>query len=210
MKANSEPRAAQRAAEPERREGGPFPIDRIAEEIDRHAWFLARVSPGMEFSVVTLMADRGLFAWTPTRSEWRRPNGSVARKRLRTFVAAPGYVVVAMPLEPAARRWHLVTWCPHVIEMMGASIVGAPVEIGPANVELIVQLSTEAEEHERFMRTRAEFRVGDAVRAVSGIYEGKVFDVMLIIEGRATVMADFCGAARRTSIPVSDLERVDR
>ncbi|WP_340109472.1 transcription termination/antitermination protein NusG [Pikeienuella sp. HZG-20] len=185
----------------------PCRLDELAARLDGSRWFIARVMGGQEFRVVDRLDQRGIFAFTPTRAVWRRWSRYQARKSLRVFPAAPGYVVFGQPAAFRLQRWVAVLDCDGVFDVLGVEEAGAPVSVSARDVERIARLSTEAREVERFMRARAEFGVGDTVRVSAGAFEGLTSAVLEIEGARARIMAEIFGAAREVMVGLGDLER---
>ena len=62
-------------------------------------------------------------------------------------------------------------------------------------------------DEQRFMRTGAEFQVGDRVRVVEGVLEGHAFSVEQIAWNMAGVFGTWFGAEMGFDVPTQTLEK---
>lgn len=197
------------SAKAERRERAcPCDLHRVGELLDQRSWFIIRVRPGEEFAVVDRLADRRLFAFSPTRSEWRFKNRMSRRKVECVYAAAPGYVVVAQDRQHRMRRWAAVMACPGVLDVLGMGMVGVPVEVSTDDVRAVAALSSEADDIERFMPTGDEFREGYEVMISRGPLRGFTGEAVEIMEARTRIILEMLGAARSVIVETRTLERV--
>lgn len=187
----------------ERPRAQPFPSSRIEADRARLSWVVACVRPSREFEAVDWWAGRDVFAWTPVVTVYRRVNRAAREKRLRSFAAAPGYVVVG--LEPLFPRWASLFACPEVVSVLGTG--GTPRVITDASVRALMQLTWTAPEAQKRMVSRAEYGVGDEVRVCGGPLDGFETRVLGIEGEEARIMAHILGAAREVRVGLERLAR---
>lgn len=169
---------------------------RVRGALDRLMWVVCLVTPGAEAQVIARLARRGLLAWCPTATVYRRANRAARGKRLRTYPAAPGYVAVG--LMRAFPQYASVMMCEGVKGFLGPE--GRPVVLSVAAVEALLAVSWVAPEAARHMGSGWEFSVGDRVRVVSGPFDGAETDVLGISGEEARVVLQVLGAAREVRV----------
>lgn len=182
------------------------------ETLGQLHWFLVRVPSTKEIAAERILTDHGLTAFAPVETRFRRKNGVVKGKEERKFPLVPGYLLVGF--APAARmdlypwaelfRFRLVT---HVIGHQGCPIV---LPFGQVR-RLIVSHSAGdfvAPAEQRFMQTGREFRRGDRVEVLDGLYEGHVSEVTEIKGQTARMLLTIFGCEREVEVPLGNLGRV--
>lgn len=197
-------------AKAEKREmAEPCRIEEVAKNLGKMAWFIIVVHPGEEFRVVDRLDRRGVFAFTPTVEVWRKWSRYDKKKTRREFAAAPRYVAIGHPRGAPIPRWATIFTCEGVSTVLGMETHGYPKEVSEKAVEHIAMLCTRAKDEERFMRSRAEFSVGDMVHIAEGPFEGMRSEVQSIFGADAVVMLNILGSARQARISLGVLEKVD-
>ena len=183
-------------------------MEKIVRIIDERAWFIATVSPQEEFNVVDRLAQRGVFAFTPTLEVFRLWTRYDKEKSLRTFAAAPGYVCIGHPPDHSDRKWATVFACEGLRDVFSYRETAVPKAISKRSAKAIVKLSSKAKLFEKFMNSRSEFDVGDVVRVADGPFEGSVSAVEAIHGEEAEIMISIMNSNRRARINLGDLEKV--
>lgn len=205
-----------RAAE-RRQPTPPCRAEEAAANLDRLHWFALRVAPGREFAAVDALAMRGVFAFAPTATVYRRANRTTRNGRLRVYPSAPGYVIVG--LDPGDERRPFLRWAAVFAtrEVLGVvSNDDTPTRLRrrhacaahPVAV-VLDRLVTVSPEAQRFMRAGEEFAVGDVARVCEGAFsgfEGEVTALDLDAEAARVVML-ILGAAREVSVPIAALAK---
>lgn len=181
--------------------------------LEKRAWFLLKVRPGEEFKVIRRLGERRLFAATPKDERWRFWNRYQDEKTKREFPALPGYVAVAMPLDPRQRnlRWFTLMNCEGVTGIMGEDLCGHPLRLRPDHVlSFTHDLSSDAPDEQAYMSSNAEFQEGDEVRVSDPRHPlaGQAGRALKVIEDRTEVFLEFLGTLRRVSIPTRALAGV--
>ena len=176
---------------------------RVRGEIERLLWVVCLVTPGAEAAVINRLALRGVLAWCPTATVYRRANRAARGKRLRVFPAAPGYVAVG--LDPRFPRWVSVLACDGVRGFLGPD--GRPVVLSVAAVEALLGVSWVAPDAAKHMGSGWEFDVGDRVRVVDGPFEGAETAVLGIHGAEARVVLTVLGAAREVRVQLGVLAK---
>lgn len=159
-----------------------------------------------EFTIETLLRDRGFSVFLPTKKVYRRKSKYTKEKHLVTYPLLVGWVFVGWP--KGENRWHDLFSCNQVIEVAGIS--RRPCPIPQADMHAMFNCwggpKTRAPERERFMRTHHEFRVGDQVKVAEGPLEGLEVRVAELSGSRARVILELLGGAREIEIEAMSLE----
>lgn len=132
---------------------------------------------GQEVNVHELILRKnGFEVFLPVRKEWRRVSRYSPEKVLRMYPKLGGWMFVG--LDDLGCRLQDLAALDLVDRVLGAA--GHPVVISEAKVIDLMRRwggGTLAPEQHRYMRTHAEFEVGDTVRVVEGSLEGFEFEV---------------------------------
>lgn len=193
---------------PVRREPSRAPIEHL-----RYDWFPLHTKPRSERLAQIILESYGLATFCPVDPRPRHQNGyQRARKEARRIVEYPWHPRLMFVGMERPYAWHVVTGC----EAVSAIISTTQGEIRRMDQMQIYQLMRTygrgrfiPPEHQRFMRTGAEFEVGDAVIATEGpltMHSGTI--VVREINGEmAKVFTDFFGTTMGFSVPVAILAK---
>lgn len=186
--------------------------DTDLDALGRLDWFLVRVPSTKEFAAERILADHGLTVFVPIETRFRRKNGVVKAKEERKFPLVPGYLLVGF--VPAAALdlypWHELFRFKLVTHVIGHE--GRPMVVPFAQVRRLVLAHSAgdfvAPNEQRFMQTGREFRAGDRVEILEGVYEGHVSEVTEIKGQTACMVLPLFGAEREVEVPLGKLGRV--
>lgn len=168
-------------------------------------WHVARVAPTREARAVAELGARGVRAFAPMRTHWRRP-GNGARRRVSFLApAAPGYVFVG--LDPRFKRWVSVLGQRDVVRMLGGD---KPLRLSAAAVAAARAMQEDVVcELRRAMPTGREYGVGDRVEMLEGRFEGLTARVTGLARDEARLLLRMFGAEVRASAPIWALARCE-
>lgn len=202
-------------AEPVRRtEAKRAALSRSVGQLARLHWYAVMVRGGTEFAVEALLERRGFVALVPLRTEYRRVNRYVQRKREVSFPLVVRYVFVGF--EPAqlgrdsAPPWHRVFSISMVQAVVGAD--DRPWRMrGKETAEFLKEHARHvAPKEQQHMRTHREFAAGDLVRVVEGSLAGMEITVHRIVGTEARVLMPLFGKdEQELPIPLANLEPAD-
>lgn len=184
------------------------------ERLDDLQWYVLQVTPTQEAQVVIDLDRRCVFAFTPTRTVYRRANRATKEGRLKVYPSAPGYVIVG--LRPEQLRWAAVFDCPGVrgVLMDGDRPIqlrrrrhglGHPVT---AILKHLVEVAPEAAKH---MKAGLEYAPGQKVKFDGGPLEGieGIVQELRAEDATARVLLDMFGCAREVQANLGSLVRME-
>lgn len=154
-----------------------------------------------------ILRRNGFEVFLPVKYEWRRKNRFVPDKHLVPFPALAGWLFVGWSSHQS--RWSELARLEVVTGVLGAS--GQPVRISEDRMAKLMRrwgAPKNAPKAQRFMRTHAEFDVGDRVRVAQGSLEGQELDVVGFDGEGARVALHLFGRETEVTIPADTLEPV--
>lgn len=174
----------------------------------RRDWFILRVTSQSEAVVVEILARRGITAFAPARSAWRRANRFAKRKQRRWFSLAPGYVFIAF--TDGARPWDQVLDAPGLTAVRAVvGVAGRPAVIPEVVMARLCQRwgvgRFEAPAHHAYQPTRREYQVGDWVEVLEGPFAGLEARVEELTGARAKVLLTVLGGVSPVTVPAESL-----
>lgn len=155
-----------------------------------------------------LLERAGFEVFMPLRKDWRRVNRISSEKHLVTYPLLADWVFVGW--DEGCPRWADLMELDIVVGMLGTN--GKPALIPE---DRIVQMMAQwgagqiAPEHHRYMRSHAEFEVGDTVRVVDGSWAGFVMEVIEMDRSCAVGVIDLLGRETEVRMRANILEPVD-
>lgn len=176
----------------------------------RYDWFPLRVVSGKERLARILLEDRGLATFCPVETRWRHANRADQARRSKrpiTYPLHPGLLFVG--LTPP-HRW---------ADVFAAPVVRSVISLAPdrprrirhdAVWRLMVRFGQGRfvrPKEQRWMATGAEFEVGDTVRVISGVMEGRTFEVSAISGSTARLFGHWFGAELGFEVPTEILAK---
>lgn len=203
---------------------------------DEHQWFAVRMKPGRRsvhvgarYEVVksrtagkvkrrvkgtgtrmmaseVLLRRAGFDVFIPVREVWRRENRFSKEKRLVTYPMLGDWVFVGWPT--GRFNWFDLMRLDVVAGVMGTG--GRPVQVSSAQVARLMKRwgskGLTPSEHQ-FMRTHAEFAVGDVVKIVDGPLIGEEVRVVDINGPAVSAVLSALGGAFKVEVRTDALER---
>ena len=169
-------------------------------------WFGFQTPPLAELRAQAWLARRGVEAWFPTETAWRRLARGPRRKVSYERPVVPRYVFARFTGAP---QWPALRECRWLTRVIGTG--GLPMPMSDA----VMARMAEVPGRLRALRRKAEeartVRPGDRVRIRDGAMAGWVVEVTDVHRGLARFVVPLLGAAG-AAIPVDrlDKEGVDR
>lgn len=161
------------------------------------------------FVVERALQQRGFQTYLPRKMVFRFSNGMAARKRLKQKVPRPvlvGWIFVGW--LAGENRWRDLFTTPGVSAVAGAG--GRPHMISDATLQRFAgklgEANLSAHERERWMRSRAEYAPGMAVRVAAGPFDGMVGRVVTVNRAQAKILLPLFGSERKIGIDADLLE----
>ena len=161
------------------------------------------------FVVERALQQRGFQTYLPRRLVWRFCNGAAARRKQKQKVLRPllvGWIFVGW--EAGANRWRELFDTPGVSSVAGAD--GRPYIIQDRVLmrfaDKVGEAGETAHERERWMRSRAEYAPGSAVRVVAGVFDGFMGTVVAVNKAQARILLPLFGQEREVAIEADLLE----
>ncbi|WP_170335004.1 transcription termination/antitermination protein NusG [Ruegeria arenilitoris] len=154
-----------------------------------------------------LLERAGFEVFLPLRKEWRRVNRVTQEKHLVTFPLLADWVFVGW--NPDQPRWADLMALDIVVGALGTN--GIPARIPDRRIMQMMRAwggGKVAPEHQRWMRTHAEFDVGDLVRVAAGSWEGFEMNVVEMSGSVAKGIISLLGRETELEMPADWLERV--
>jgi len=162
-------------------------------------WYAIRTAPQREFAIEQILRLRGVTAFVPTETKWRR----VGAKKKRTPVQRPmlpRYIMIQYP-DP----WVVV----RAMEHRGVSGVvcfgGVPAPIPERSIAWLAKRSGAAVPT-RTVSVHRAFAPGDKVEIVSGPYRGWCVELKSIRGEVGKVLVRMFGTEMPAEIRLDDLE----
>ena len=167
-------------------------------------WYALKCERQKEKLAARILRASGYEASAVVRVELRRRTGRCKTRQPTEIVKAPGYVFAVLPSDDELwklRRFHLIHGY--------IACNGRPAHFDARKLERFLRYERpEFADHERFMRTRQTFGVGDVVTALEGPladHDLKVID----LQGReARVLVKLFGRELDVLVPVIDCQKV--
>jgi transcription antitermination factor NusG len=164
------------------------------------SWYALHVKPHKERPVCNLLKARGLTVYYPSLKV--KPVNPRSRRERPFF---PGYMFVCVDLELEgvnSLRWSEGT---HGLVEFG----GDPAIVPDS---LISELQRQLEEHQKSYERQKDFKSGDPIRIIDGLFEGyeAIFDSELTGKDRVQVLLSYLGdRPKRVQLHLSDIEKMD-
>jgi transcription antitermination factor NusG len=170
-------------------------------------WFIARSEPQKETVAHRILTQRGIAAFLPLKTRYRRRNKYVKDKDHLIIPQVPGYIFIEC--NGLREYWHEFTDQGVVRGIVGCD--GHAMRISSEILQSfimskVMNLHTPGEH--RFMHSHKEFAPGDHVEIVEGAFLGHIVDVKSITGRHASIFMEIFGAMQEIQIPVDFLEKV--
>lgn len=170
----------------------------------RLRWYCLRCPPQREVMTAKILRYHGLVAEVKTERRLRRKTKWEKERKFRSFVAAPGYVLIgfdaAQPMP-----WHAI-FRYHLVRSV-VSVHGAPAELGHDAVVRFLGYddSGQLPSYLKHFRTRGEsFKVGEEVIVGSGVFSDHRMKVEDIQDGEAIFIVRLLGRANEVRVALDD------
>lgn len=154
-----------------------------------------------------ILKEADFQVYMPKRYDWRKTN-RYSNERTRVEYPAMGdWLFVGWPDH--LNRWHDMMALEVVAGVLGSG--GNPLVISERDIiALMAEMGRRGlpSELQRYMRTDAEFDVGDMVRVSSGSLEGYETEVVEIDGPSALIVMELFGRSVRRRMQISELEPV--
>ena len=173
-------------------------------------WYVVRVKPRTEMSVVADLERRGFVAVLPMLRQWRRASRFAKRKLEVSTPLLPGYVLIGFDPANGPMPWGLVFELTMVVAVIGE--FGIPQRVRGSVVVAFLAEIGELREPAAQQRQRSgePFGVGDMVRVAEGSLFGFTARVHAIDGEAARILLPLFGKAEQElSLPLANLERAD-
>jgi len=171
-------------------------------------WLALRVLPQREQMVAKILRHWGLNAEVKTERRLRRRTKWDKERKLITYVAAPGYVLVATdPREPVP--WYQIFRL-HLVRSV-VSIEGVPAVLNHNAVMRFLGYEDGAlPSYFRFFRTGSpEFEIGDEIIVARGVFQDHKLRVQDVQDGEAVFLIRLLGATQEVRISVNDCVKAE-
>ena len=184
------------------------------DRLDDLQWYVLQVTPTQEFAVVNDLDRRRVFAFTPTRTIYRRANRATKEGRLKVYPSAPGYVIIG--LKPEQLRWAAVFTCPGVQGVIMNE--DKPVQLrrrrhglGHPVTAILKHLVEVHPEAAKFMKAGLEYAPGQRVKFDGGPLEGieGIVQALRAEDATACVLLEMFGSAREVQAAMGNLVKVE-
>lgn len=156
------------------------------------------------FTQQVILNRLGFEVYMPARYEWRVVNRFTKEKERQPIQRLPGWAFIGFDDAP---RWNVLKDSGMV--SFFATIDGRPALLTDAEMMKIRQRFGDVTKPdvERFMRSHAEFSVGDMVALPGGPFDGVQFRVREISGEVTRVIGDILGASRDIEVSTWDLRK---
>jgi len=178
---------------------------------DRHGKVRKRRVKGTgqrEFVHEVLLKKAGFEVFMPKRVEWRRVNPFSVERRRVTYPLLHNWVFVGWPMFQ--ERWSDLAELNIVNGLLGDS--GQPLPVPHAKVVEMMRVweapACLAAMERRWMRTGAEFEVGDIVQTPVGTWSGFDMEVVEVTGPSAKLLVNIFGRPTPLELPTDLLEPV--
>jgi transcription antitermination factor NusG len=154
-----------------------------------------------------LLERAGFEVFLPLKKEWRRVNRISPDKKLVTFPLLADWVFIGF--VQGGPGWAELMALDVVVGALGTG--GIPARIKDRDIMHMMRVwggGKIAPEHQRWMRTHAEFDVGDTVRVVSGSLEGFEMRVVDMDGASAKGLITLLGRETEVNLRADMLERL--
>lgn len=162
-------------------------------------WFALRVAPMKEFAIEQILQKRGVTAFCPTETKWRR----VGAKKKRTPVQRamlPRYIMIRYP-DP----WAIVRAMQDRGVCGVVCFAGVPAEIPEHSIAWLAKRSGAAVPT-RHVPVHRAFAPGDRVEIVSGPFQGWCVELKEIKGEVGRVLLELFGTERQVPVRLDQLE----
>lgn len=173
---------------------------------DKYDWYMVQTAPQREWVSHSIITDLGFPAFLPIRVAHRRPNRHTEKRKMRFPLIPRSLFIGFIPGHEAWLTLHHANACSGVV-----SLQGTPRALPSAIVHgFLYRIGAEvdAPNYERYMRTRAEYAVGDTVRVVDGPLSGHLVEVTDIRGPRAFAIIEAFTGQKPVEFQTGNLERV--
>lgn len=144
-------------------------------------WYVLRTQPMKEFASVEILTSRGLRAFCPTETKWRRI-GPKKKRAPYAYPMLPRYIFAS-----GADPWEIVRTHRHRCVQGVVGIAGRPAEIPERVIERLARLSG-TPIPTRTAPIRRSFVVGDQVEIIRGPFQGYLVPIESINGRSAKVL----------------------
>lgn len=182
------------------------PRNRVGRAMNRLDWFVLLVPPQKEYQACNALRLRGIDAFVPVETRWRRKNRYRKAKVEVEYPLLRRYVLVGF--YPDERPWGRVLDLPLVNGVICRD--GQPFGISYRAIEHLIGKDDEAKVRapveQRYMRTYREFAEGDEAMVTHGSLDGWKVRIEEIDGPSARILVDMLGKAQYLDVPLEILE----
>ncbi len=179
----------------------------------KHTWYALRVESQKEIVISQILRRMHYMAVTPTESVWRftpkkrRSTEKVREKVRKDYPIMYGYVLIAFPEQVEPNWFNLLSL--DIIRSV-VSFEGRPMQLDTREVEETLRqwgAGLTAPTIQKFMRTHAEYQVGDTVKVFAGGMDGLQGKVVEITGAEARVLMQLMSSEHVVSVPTQACEK---
>jgi transcription antitermination factor NusG len=165
-------------------------------------WHALRVKPQREEMVADALMRFGIYAKVKTETRLRKWTKWDKERKLRTFVAAPGYCLIG------TERGQPVPWYQifrlHMVNSV-VSFEGHPAQLDHVGVvDFLGYEGGRLPGYFRHFRTGHEFKIGQDVIVTHGVLTDHKLRVVDVHEGDAVFIIKLLGRTQEVRVPVDD------
>lgn len=165
-------------------------------------WHALRTEPQRELDVAKALERFGVYARVKTESRLRKWTKWDKVRTYRTFVAAPGYCFIGIPIGVPV-PWYKILRIHMIYSIVG--LHGQPARFD--HDEMVRFLGHEGKRlpgYFRHFRTGHEFKIGDEVIVARGVLMDHKLKVQDVQDGEAVFLMRLLGRDQEIRIPVDD------
>jgi transcription antitermination factor NusG len=142
----------------------------------------------------------GIYAQVKTETRLRRRTKWDKERKLRTFVAAPGYCLIGTP-DGVPVPWYQIFRL-HMVSSV-VSLNGQPAQLDhKAVLAFLGHEGGRLPGYFRHFRTGHEFKIGDRVLVSSGVFSDHTMRVQDVQDGEAVFLVKLLGRDHQVRVPV--------
>lgn len=165
-------------------------------------WHALRTKPQREQMVADALMRFGVYAQVKTETRLRRRTKWDKERKLRTFVAAPGYCLIGTP-DGISVPWYQIFRL-HMVSSV-VSLNGQPARLDhDAVLAFLGHEGGRLPGYFRHFRTGHEFKIGDEVIVARGVLMDHKLRVQDVQDGEAHFIMRLLGRDQLVKIPVDD------
>jgi transcription antitermination factor NusG len=170
-------------------------------------WHALRTKPQREEMVAMALSRFGIYAQVKTERRLRRKTKWDKERKLQTFVAAPGYVLIGIqPGQPVP--WYTIFRL-HMVNSV-VSFEGRPAQLDHrAVLAFLGHEGGRLPGYFRHFRTGHEFKIGDDVLVTRGVLTDHRLKVQDVQAGEAVFIMRLLGRDQEIRISVDDCIKAD-